>query len=159
MDIVSVDVGIPEEPPTDELPDLSLGEAVVRAGSMLGAPLWDRVDQPSGPTLAVLDSIYAARQRLRADVERCRYVILPGHRCANREGAPLNEGQVCWHEARAQLREADCQPREQAVPCRGCRSATWHRDAVCDECREARPDAAAIAAFARAIEAEGGAAS
>lgn len=116
--------------------DPNVPEAPMRgqAHTTNGAALWDRVDQPAGPTLAVLDSIHTARQRLAADVERCRYVILPGHQCRNRDGAPLNEGQVCHYEATAQLREADRQPREQAVPCRGCCSATWNRDAVCDEC-------------------------
>lgn len=116
-------------------PELGRGEALTKARVTLASPLTDRVDVPEGSTLAVLDSIERARAQLLADVERCRYVVLPGHQCATRDGAPLNEGQVCWYEAAAQLREDDRQPREQAVPCRGCSASTWNRSACCDECR------------------------
>lgn len=95
----TVDLSIPDPP------DLGRGEAIAKAQVTLGSPLTDRAEATEGGTLAVLDSLERARRRLLDDVERCRYVVLPGHRCANRDGAPLNEGQVCWYEARAQLRE------------------------------------------------------
>lgn len=91
----------------DTVDDLSLPEVPPRAmaWTTMGRALTDRVDTPVGPTLEVLDSYRRARERLIADVERCRYLLLPDHRCTTRDGAPLNEGQVCHYEAKAQLLE------------------------------------------------------
>lgn len=98
----TVDMSIPDPPA------LSRGEAIAKAQVTLASPLTDRAETMEGPALAVLDSIERARSQLIADVELCRYVVLPGHQCRNRDGAPLNEGQVCWTEARAQMREGGC---------------------------------------------------
>lgn len=103
--MTTVDLSVPEPP---EPPVLSRGEAIARAGVTLASPLTDRAETMDGPTLAVLDSLERARRQLLADVERCRYVILPGHRCMSRDGAPLNDGQVCWYETRASIREGGC---------------------------------------------------
>lgn len=128
---VDVDLSASEDPP-----ELSKGEALTKARVTLGSALTSRTE-PGGSLLETLDSFGEARRRLVADVERCRYLLLADHQCVNRDGAPLNEGQVCRYEAAAQLREQrpEHQPREQPVGCLNCLTPTWNADAVCDECQ------------------------